>query len=132
MGVTSVQGFKFKLVANGEILDLFADEEIKVSDNITGLFDLGILPADFTKTMTLPGSKKNNHFFEFVWDISVENPYTFATNLKVPCYMDFDGIYLTDGYIQLNKVNLYQNKFVDSYEVTIYGGLASFGRDLKR
>ena len=132
MGVTSVQGFKFKLVANGEILDLFADEEIKVSDNITGLFDLGVLPADFTKTMTLPGSKKNNHFFEFVWDISVENPYTFATNLKVPCYMDFDGIYLTDGYIQLNKVNLYQNKYVDSYEVTIYGGLASFGRDLKR
>jgi len=132
MGVTSVQGFKFKLVANGEILDLFADEEIKVSDNITGLFDLGVLPADFTKTMTLPGSKKNNHFFEFVWDISVENPFTFATNLKVPCYMDFDGIYLTDGYIQLNKVNLYQNKFVDSYEVTIYGGLASFGRDLKR
>ena len=45
--------------------------------------------------------------------------------------MDFDGIYLSNGYIQLNKVNVYQNKFIDSYEVTIYGGLASFGRDLK-
>ena len=132
MGVTSVQGFKFKLVADGEILDLYADEEIKVSDNITGLFDLGILPADFTKTMTLPGSKKNNHFFEFVYDISVENPYTFSTNQKVPCYLDFDGIYISNGYLQLNSVNIYQNKYIDSYEVTIYGGLASFGRDLKR
>ena len=132
MGVTSVQGFKFKLVANGEILDLFQDEEIKLSDNVTGLFDLGILPADFTRQITLPGSKKNNHFFEFVYDISVENPYTFSTNQKVQCYLDFDGIYLSDGYLQLNKVNVYQNKFIDSYEVTIYGGLASFGRSLKR
>ena len=132
MGVTSTIGFKFKLVADGVILDLFKDEEIKLTDNITGLFDLGVLPSDFTRTITLPGTKKNNHFFEFVYDISVEDPYTFATNQKVPCYLDFDGIYLSSGYIQLNAVNVYQNKYIDSYEVTIYGGLASFGRDLKR
>jgi hypothetical protein len=30
MGITTTQGFVFKLVANGEILDLFADEEIKL------------------------------------------------------------------------------------------------------
>jgi len=138
MGVNSTQGFKYKLVAfpdynlaNSIILDLFKDEEIKLSNNITGLFDLGVLPSDFTRTITLPGSKINNHFFEFVYDISVEDPYTFATNQKVPCYLDFDGIYLSNGYIQLNKVNIYQNKFIDSYEVTIYGGLSSFGRDLK-
>ena len=92
---------------------------------------MGLLPADFTRTITVPGSKKNNHFFEFVYDISVEDPYTFATNQKVDCYLDFDGIYLAAGYLQLNKVNVYQNKFIDSYEVTVYGGLASFGRDLK-
>jgi hypothetical protein len=132
MGVTSTLGFKFKLVADGVILDLFKDEEIKLSNNATGLFDLGLLPADFTRQLSLPGSKKNNHFFEFVYDISVEDPYTFATNQLVPCYLDFNGIYLADGYLQLNKVNVYQNKFVDSYEVTIYGGLASFGRQLKR
>jgi len=132
MGVTSVQGFKFKLVADGEILDLFKDEEIKVSNNITGLFDLGVLPSDFTQAITLPGTKKNNHFFEFVYDISVEDPYTFSTNQKVPCYLDFDGIYLSAGYLQLNKVNVLANKFIDSYEITVYGGLASFGRDLKR
>ena len=132
MGLTSTQAFKFKLVADNVILDLFQDEEIKLSNNITGLFDLGVLPADFTRQITLPGTKKNNHFFEFVYDISVQDPYTFATNQKVPCYIDFGGVYLTNGYLQLNKVNVYQNKFIDSYEVTIYGGLASFGRDLKR
>lgn len=132
MAVISTQGIKFQLVAEGQILDLFKDEEILLSDNVTGLFDLGIVPADFTRQITLPGSKKNNAFFEHVYDISVQSPDTFATNIKVPAYLDFQGIYLAQGYLQLNKVNLYQNKFIDSYEVTIYGSVSSFARQINR
>jgi len=73
MGVTSTQGFSFKLVANGTELDLFADEDILVSDNVTGLFDIGVLPSDFTRQITVPGTKTNNAFFEHVYDISVIN-----------------------------------------------------------
>jgi len=132
MGVTSTQGFAFKLVANGTQLDLFDDEEIFLSDNVTGLFDIGVLPADFTRQITVPGTKKNNAFFEHVYDISITNPYLFSTNSKVPCYLYFDGIYLAQGYLQLNKVNVIANKFIDSYEITIYGGLSSFARDINR
>jgi hypothetical protein len=132
MGVISTQGIEFQLVANGEILDLFTDEDIKLSDNVTGLFDLGIIPADFTRQITLPGTKKNNAFFEHVYDISVFNPDTFATNIKVPAYLDFGGLYLSQGYLQLNKVNLYANKFIDSYEVTIFGAVSSFAREINR
>jgi hypothetical protein len=130
MGVVTTQGFIFKLVANGEILDLFADEEIKLSDNVTGLFDLGVIPADFTRQLSLPGTKKNNAFFEHVYDISVFNPDTFATNIKVPCYLDFDGIYISQGYLQLNKVNVIANKFIDSYEVTLFGAISSFAKTI--
>ena len=84
MGVVTTQGFIFKLVANGEILDLFADEEIKLSDNVTGLFDLGVIPADFTRQLSLPGTKKNNAFFEHCYDISITSPFLFSTNTKVP------------------------------------------------
>ena len=132
MGVTSTQGFSFKLVANDVQLDLFDDEDILVSDNVTGLFDIGVLPSDFTRQITLPGTKVNNAFFEHVYDISVVNPYLFATNTKVPCYLDFDGVYLANGYLQLNQVNVLENKFIESYEVTIFGGLSSFARDINR
>jgi hypothetical protein len=132
MGVTSTQGFSFKLIANGEQLDLFADEDIFVSDNVTGLFDLGILPADFTRQISLPGTKKNNAFFEHYYDISIQSPFLFSTNTKVPAYFDFDGIFISNGYLQLNKVNVLANKFIDSYEVTIYGGLSSFAREINR
>ena len=132
MGVTTTQGFVFKLVADNVDLDLFADEEIKVSDNVTGLFDLGILPAEFTRQITLPGTKKNNAFFEHVYDISVENPMLFITNAKIPCYLDFGGIYLAQGYLQLNQVNVLANKFIDSYEVSVFGSLSSFAREINR
>lgn len=132
MGIISTQGFAFKLIANGTQLDLFDDEEILLSDNVTGLFDIGVLPSDFTRQITVPGTKKNNAFFEHVYDISIVNPYLFSTNQKVPCYLDFDSIYLAQGYLQLNKVNVIANKFIDSYEVTIYGGLSSFARDINR
>jgi hypothetical protein len=132
MAITTTQGFVFKLVAEGVILDLFADEEIRLSDNVTGLFDLGVLPSDFTRQISLPGTKKNNAFFEHVYDISVQNPDRFSTNQKVSAYLDFDGIYLAQGYLQLNKVNIIANKFIDSYEVTIYGAVSSFARLVNR
>jgi len=132
MGILSTQGIEFQLVANDTILDLFKDEDILLSDNVTGLFDLGVIPADFTRQITLPGSKKNNDFFEHVYDISIQSPDTFATNVKVPCYLDFGGIYLAQGYLQLNKVNIYANKFIDSYEVTIFGAVSSFAREINR
>ena len=132
MGVLSTQGIRFQLVAEGQILDLFKDEDILLSDNVTGLFDLGVIPADFTRQITLPGTKKNNAFFEHVYDISVFNPDTFATNIKVSAYLDFGGLYLSQGYLQLNKVNVFANKFIDSYEVTVYGAVSSFAREVNR
>jgi hypothetical protein len=133
MGVISTQGINFQLVAGDNvILDLFKDEDIFLSDNVTGLFDLGVLPSDFTRQITLPGTKKNNAFFEHVYDIAVTNPDTFATNQKVPAYLDFGGIYVAQGYIQLNKVNVLANKFIDSYEISIYGQISSFAREINR
>jgi len=132
MGIISTQAFTFRLIANGTQLDIFQDEDIKLSNNVTGLFDIGQLPSDFTRQITLPGTKVNNAFFEHVYDISIDNPFLFATNIKVPAYFDFDSVYLSNGYIQLNKVNVIANKFIDSYEVTIYGTLSSFGRDINR
>ena len=132
MGVVSTQGFNFKLVANGVALDLFKDEVITISDNVTGLFDVGTLPTDFSRQITLPGSKKNNEFFEQYYDISIENPFLFSTSNKVDAYFDFDGLYLASGYLQLNKVNVVANKYIDSYEVTVFGSLASFAREINR
>jgi len=132
MGVNSSKGFNFKLIANDTQLDLFQDETLTLSNNVTGLFDIGVLPSDFTRQITIPGTKKNNAFFKHVYDISVENPYLFSTNVKVPAYFDFDGFYLSQGYLQLNKVTVRANKYIESYEISLYGTLSSFSRDINK
>jgi hypothetical protein len=132
MGVASTNTIAYKLVASGSILDLFDDEDILVSDNITGLFDVGTLPVDFSRTIVLPATKKNNAFFEHVYDISIDTPYLFSTNTKVPAYLDFDGIYLASGYIQLNKVVLNGDLGIISYEVSLFGTVSSFARDMNK
>ena len=138
MSVFTTQGYKFRLVAGSGSyadktqLDLFADEQIKVSNNITDLFDIGAVPGTFTRTITLPGTKKNNAFFQQYYDISVEEPDLFSTNQKVEAYLDFEGIYLANGYLQLQKVSVFENKFVDSYEVNIFGIVSNFSTDANR
>jgi hypothetical protein len=133
MGVLTTQGYRGKLVdkLTGTILDQFSDEDIKVSNNILELFDLGEIPGTYTQTLTLPGTKVNNAFFEQYFDISVWEPDLFNTNQKVEAYLDFDSFYLVNGYLQLNKVNVFQNKFVDSYEVTLFGIVSNFSIDTR-
>ena len=134
MGIVSTQSFTFRLMAGNPAveLDTFDDEDILLSNNVTGLFDVGLLPSDFTRQISVPGTKVNNAFFEHAYDISIQSPFIFATNRKVPAYFDFDSVYLSQGYIQLNKVNVRSNKFIESYEITVYGSLSSFGRDINR
>jgi len=61
MGVNSSKGFNFRLMASGsngfQQLDTFSDEEILVSNNVTGLFDLGVLPSDFRGILAIKSSK---------------------------------------------------------------------------
>jgi len=131
MAVTSGRNKVFKLIARGTTLDLFDDETIYLSNNVTGLFDIGALPSDFTRQIQLPGSKRNNAFFQQVYDISVDEPYLFKTNEKVIAQFDFDGFYVSQGYMQLENVVVKENKYVESYTVSIFGLLSSFSRDLQ-
>ena len=133
MSLFTTQGYKYQLVAGDNvILDTFADESIKVSNNITQLFDIGSVPGTFTRTITLPGTKKNNQFFEQYYDISVYSPDTFNANQKVAAYLDFGAAFLANGYLQLTKVNVYENKFVDSYEVNLFGAISNFSVETNR
>ena len=121
----------FRIVANGVELDTFTDEEVRVSNNSTGLFDIDKLPSDFTRQVTLPGSKRNNAFFQHAYDINIDTPFLFQESQKVECYIDISGYLLVQGYLQLNSVNVINNK-VDTYDVTLYGSLSNFSRDLQQ
>lgn len=120
----------FRIIANDVELDTFQDEQVTVSNNSTGLFDIDKLPSDFTRTVTIPGSKKNNAFFEHNYDIDIDAPFLFQESQKVECYIDISGYLLVQGYLQLNAINVVNNK-VESYDISLFGSLSNFSRDLQ-
>lgn len=122
--------YQFSVWANGIELDLFDDEVVTVSNNVTGLFDIDKLPSDFTRDITIPGSRKNNAFFQQNYDIDVDFPFLFSEGQKVECYIDISGYLLTQGYLQLNKINLVNNR-VESYDISLFGSVSNFSRDLR-
>ena len=129
MGIVVGSALRLKLVSGNTFIDLFKEEDIKISNNITQLFDLGAVPSNFTQNFILPATNKNNAFFENAYDISVDFPENFNTNQKVDAYLDFDGIYLVNGYIQLLKINI-KDKYIDSYEISLFGQVSKFNRDI--
>ena len=123
--------YYFNVIANGVQLDTFDDEEVLVSNNATGLFDIDKLPSDFTREITLPGSKRNNDFFKHAYDIDINAPFLFQESEKVECYIDISGYLLVQGYLQLNRINVVNDK-IDTYDVSLYGRLSNFSRDLSQ
>jgi len=127
---------QYKLVANyipysgSVILDTFKDEDLLISNNLTEITEVDQIPYSLSRTFQLPGTNKNNSFFQHAYDISIDEPYLFSTNAKVPCYIDYDGIAVLDGYLQLNKIVMLDQETVDYWEVTIFGTLNKFARDL--
>ena len=127
---------QYKLVVNyipysgSIIMDTYKDEDLLLSNNLTEITEVDQIPYALSRTFQLPGTNKNNAFFQHAYDISIEEPYLFASNAKVPCYVDFGGIVVVDGYLQLNKIVLIDQEIVDYYEVTIFGTLNKFAKDL--
>lgn len=127
---------QYKIVANyipysgSVILDTFKDEDLLLSNNLTEITEVDQIPYSLSRTFQLPGTNKNNAFFQHAYDISIDEPYLFSTNTKVPCYIDYDGIVMLDGYLQLNKIVMLDQEQVDFWEITIFGTLNRFARDL--
>lgn len=128
--ISQTNSYKYKIVANGITLDVFDNESIKISNNITELFDIGTLPAEITNNIDIPGSKNNNDFFKHYYDISISSPLSYTTNKKINCHIETDGIYVMQGYLVLNYLNL-TNNVVESYNISIYSNLSLFASVIK-
>ena len=64
--------------------------------------------SNYSKTITLPGTKKNNNAFGSLFDVnSTFDEYN--PNLKTPARIVVDSSPVLEGYLQLTKVNKMNN-----------------------
>jgi len=100
-----------------EFLDLYGDVPIKINKSFAELQDISKRNSDYSIGLTLPGSKKNNKFFENFFNVDTQSLYFNATK-RVNCQVLLnDQAYFT-GYLKLNKTSVLNSKV--EYDVTLY------------
>ena len=108
-------------------LDLYGDIPIKINKSFAELQDISKKNTDFSVNLSLPGSKKNNRFFESFFNVDVEGLYFFS-NKKTPCDVLIDSQSFFNGYMRLNKVNVLDSKV--EYDVTLFSSVANLFGDI--
>jgi len=104
-----------------EFLDLTSDIPIKLNKSFAELQDIGKKNSDYSIGLSLPGSKKNNRFFENFFNVDTQSLYFNAT-LRVQADVLLGDEPLFKGYLKLNKVSV-KNSAVE-YDVTLFSTVA--------
>ncbi len=120
-----------KLVVGGYDLDLPVDFGILISKSVGDIREPGDRNADWTKTISLPGTHTNRKAFTHLFDLNIEIRNTSATNfnpdfnpnLKAPAKHYKDEVLQINGFLRLN--NIIQTDYDTlEFECTLYSKLA--------
>lgn len=108
------------------VLDLYGDIPIKINRSFAELQDIAKKNSDYSIGLSLPGSKRNNQFFESFFNVDVDTLY-FNPLLRTPAKVLInDEIYFT-GYLKLNKISVLDSKV--EYDVTLFSSISDlFGK----
>jgi hypothetical protein len=113
-------------VNNGELitydnLDLYTNIPIKLNKSFAELQDVAKRNSDYSIGLSLPGSKKNNAFFESYFNVDTNSLYFDVTKRVNIDVLLNDEAYFR-GYMRLNKVSVLDSKV--EYDVTLYSIVA--------
>ena len=103
-----------------DFLDLYSDIPLTINKSYAEIQDIGKRNSDYSVGVRLPGSKKNNAFFENFFNVDQQSLYFDAT-AKVQCNVLINDESYFTGYMKLNRVNVLLGKI--EYEVTLYSNI---------
>jgi hypothetical protein len=107
-------------------LDLYSSIPIKINYSFAELQDIGAKNSNYSVGLSLPGSKRNNRFFEDFFNVDAQSLFFNATK-RVNCQVLLDNELYFNGYLKLNKVSVLNSKV--EYDVTLFSTVGDlFGK----
>jgi len=107
-------------VPSYDFLDLYDDIPITINKSFAEIEDISKRNSDYSVGLKLPGSKKNNRFFEDFFNVDSIGLY-FDVLKKVQCNVLLDDVSYFIGYMKLNSVSVLNSKI--EYDVTLYSNI---------
>jgi uncharacterized delta-60 repeat protein len=121
-----------------QTIDLDLNEELQfpLTYNLVDIRQPQNRKSDFSKTITLPGTKNNNRILENIFEIGADS--WFNPNIKKDIIVVNDGLEIFNGFVKLEKIFRDDWEAI-SYEIKISGRLLDlfskfvngFGDDLR-
>ena len=107
-----------QLYIQGELVDLFKDESVTVTDTIKNAKDIAKVFTAFTQQFTLPANSVNNKIFKHYYNYDIINGYD--ARIRVPSEIKLNYTNYKKGVLKLNSVQMKNNK-AHSYKVVFFG-----------
>jgi hypothetical protein len=124
-----------ELLVNGNRVDLGEGVDIALNKSIADIRNPETRSADFSKTITIPGTSQNNKVFNHIFDVANDiigsgqyNP-DFNPNKKADCILLVDGMPQISGFIRLTEIIANNDRY--EYNCTIHGEGANLFTDLE-
>ena len=109
---------KLQLYIEGQRIDLFKDESVSFTQTIQNVKDIKKIFTEFTKTFSVPASKKNNIIFKHYYNFDIQGGYD-ARN-KQDATLELNDLPFKSGKIKLEGVDL-KNNVAHTYRITFFG-----------
>jgi len=120
-----------ELLVNNQRVDLSEDFDLLVTRSIADITQPQTRQGDWSKTITIPGTKGNNklfgHIFEVEQTITGSGQFSpdFNPNLKAEAIVLLDGLEQMRGFIRVIQINIVDTDLIQ-YECAIFGTTADF------
>jgi len=109
---------QIQLYIQGEQVELFKDESVSITQSIQNVKDIAKIFTEFTRSFTVPASKKNNRIFKHYYNYNIQNGFDART--KKAANIELNYLPYLKGKIKLDTVELKNNK-PHSYKITFFG-----------
>ena len=113
----------FRLYIKGQECDLNDTFAVQLSYTAEDTESPSAVITEYSKTVTLPRTGKNDLIFNFIGDLDrvQDNEATYFNPLeRIPMLLTYKGSTVLEGYAKLENISN------DSYSVTLYSGVADF------
>ena len=106
------------IIPSSGVIDLYDDVPISLNYNIANVRTPDKRNADFSKTITVPGTDNNNQLLAHIFDVNIER--WFNPNKKTNVEITVGTVSVMKGIMRLARINNLQNKKIE-YELEIRG-----------
>lgn len=118
---------RYYIIADNVELDTNDDIDVSLNYQIDDIMNIEKRKTDFSKTLTLPGTPKNNIFFKNIFDVQIDSQ-NFNVAKSIKCHIRCGDNTVMRGYLQLLDIVI-DNKEVE-YQVSVSGSIKNILNDL--